>query len=125
MAMASHTLLLYFVYNILERCWVCMSDSKMLIDWSERYAAPNYHPLPIVIEQAEGVWVEDPEGRRYMDMLSAYSALNHGHRHPVIIQALKDQADQVTLTSRAFHSSSASLFIRNSHNSRGNRRFSP
>lgn len=81
-----------------------MSDSKMLIDWSERYAAPNYHPLPIVIEQAEGVWVEDPEGRRYMDMLSAYSALNHGHRHPVIIQALKDQADQVTLTSRAFHS---------------------
>ncbi|WP_145326620.1 ornithine--oxo-acid transaminase [Paenibacillus xylanexedens] len=87
-----------------------MSDSKMLIDWSERYAAPNYHPLPIVIEQAEGVWVEDPEGRRYMDMLSAYSALNHGHRHPVIIQALKDQADQVTLTSRAFHSTSASFF---------------
>ncbi|RAW09895.1 ornithine--oxo-acid transaminase [Paenibacillus taichungensis] len=87
-----------------------MSDSKLLMDWSERYAAPNYHPLPIVIEQADGVWVEDPEGRRYMDMLSAYSALNHGHRHPVIIQALKDQADRVTLTSRAFHSSAASLF---------------
>lgn len=111
MVVAKHTLILYFVYNIIkEGCWEYMSDSKMLMDWSERYAAPNYHPLPIVIEQAEGVWVEDPEGRRYMDMLSAYSALNHGHRHPKIIQALKDQADQVTLTSRAFHSSAASLF---------------
>ncbi|MCG7381005.1 ornithine--oxo-acid transaminase [Paenibacillus sp. ACRSA] len=87
-----------------------MPDSKQLMEWSERYAAPNYHPLPIVIERAEGVWVEDPEGRRYMDMLSAYSAMNHGHRHPTIIQALKDQADQVTLTSRAFHSKAASLF---------------
>lgn len=87
-----------------------MSDSQKWLEWSEQYAAPNYHPLPIVIETAEGVWVQDPEGRRYMDMLSAYSALNHGHRHPVIIQALKDQADRVTLTSRAFHSSAASLF---------------
>ncbi|WP_145411141.1 ornithine--oxo-acid transaminase [Paenibacillus xylanexedens] len=87
-----------------------MPDSKQLMEWSERYAAPNYHPLPIVIERAEGVWVEDPEGRRYMDMLSAYSAMNHGHRHPVIIQALKKQADQVTLTSRAFHSTTASHF---------------
>ncbi|PAF28125.1 ornithine--oxo-acid transaminase [Paenibacillus sp. 7516] len=87
-----------------------MSDSQKWLEWSEQYAAPNYHPLPIVIETAEGVWVQDPEGRRYMDMLSAYSALNHGHRHPVIIQALKEQADRVTLTSRAFHSSAASLF---------------
>jgi len=89
-----------------------MPDSEMFIQWSDTYAAPNYHPLPIVIEQAEGVWVEDPEGRRYMDMLSAYSALNHGHRHPVIVQALKDQADKVTLTSRAFHSQSAAIFYR-------------
>ena len=87
-----------------------MPDSIELMEWSERYAAPNYHPLPIVIERAEGVWVEDPEGRRYMDMLSAYSAMNHGHRHPTIIQALKKQADQVTLTSRAFHSTTASHF---------------
>lgn len=87
-----------------------MSDSQKWLEWSEQYAAPNYHPLPIVIETAEGIWVQDPEGRRYMDMLSAYSALNHGHRHPVIIQALKEQADRVTLTSRAFHSSAASLF---------------
>jgi len=74
-----------------------------LIEQTEKYGAHNYHPLPIVISCAEGVWVEDPEGNKYMDMLSAYSALNQGHRHPKIIQALKDQADKVTLTSRAFH----------------------
>lgn len=80
-----------------------MNISQALIDQTEKYGARNYHPLPIVISKAEGVWVEDPGGRRYLDMLSAYSALNQGHRHPAIIQALKDQADQVTLTSRAFH----------------------
>jgi ornithine--oxo-acid transaminase len=73
------------------------------IELSETWSANNYHPLPVVISRAEGVWVYDPEGRRYMDMLSAYSALNQGHRHPRIVQALKDQADRVTLTSRAFH----------------------
>jgi ornithine--oxo-acid transaminase len=77
--------------------------SKGLIEQTEKYGAHNYHPLPIVISRAEGVWVEDPEGNKYMDMLSAYSAVNQGHRHPKIIQALKDQADKVTLTSRAFH----------------------
>ncbi|GED14101.1 ornithine--oxo-acid transaminase [Aneurinibacillus migulanus] len=75
-----------------------------IIEKTEKFGARNYHPLPIVISKAEGVWVEDPEGNKYMDMLSAYSALNQGHRHPKIIQALKDQADKVTLTSRAFHS---------------------
>ncbi|MFC0270640.1 ornithine--oxo-acid transaminase [Metabacillus herbersteinensis] len=74
-----------------------------LIEQTEKYGAKNYHPLPIVISKAEGVWVEDPEGNKYMDMLSAYSAVNQGHRHPKIIKALKDQADRVTLTSRAFH----------------------
>lgn len=74
-----------------------------VIALAERYGAHNYHPLPIVITRAEGIWVEDPEGRRYMDMLSAYSALNQGHRHPRVIAALKEQADKVTLTSRAFH----------------------
>lgn len=77
--------------------------TKSLIEQTEKYGAHNYHPLPIVISRAEGVWVEDPEGNKYMDMLSAYSAVNQGHRHPKIIQALKDQADKVTLTSRAFH----------------------
>src|SRR5213594_420368 len=74
-----------------------------LIDLAETWSAHNYHPLPVVIARAEGVWVYDREGKRYMDMLSAYSALNQGHRHPRIVQALKDQADKVTLTSRAFH----------------------
>ncbi|WP_302053258.1 ornithine--oxo-acid transaminase [Bacillus sp. FJAT-29790] len=80
-----------------------MTKSNSLIEQTEKYGANNYHPLPIVISKAEGVWVEDPEGNKYMDMLSAYSAVNQGHRHPKIIQALKDQADRVTLTSRAFH----------------------
>jgi len=69
----------------------------------EQYGTNNYHPLPIVLVKGQGVWVEDTEGKRYMDMLSAYSALNQGHRHPKVIQALKDQADKITLTSRAFH----------------------
>ncbi|MEH7123723.1 ornithine--oxo-acid transaminase [Bacillus sp. JJ1503] len=80
-----------------------LTNTNSLIEQTEKYGAKNYHPLPIVISKAEGVWVEDPEGNKYMDMLSAYSAVNQGHRHPKIIQALKDQADRVTLTSRAFH----------------------
>lgn len=80
------------------------------IELAEQYGARNYHPLPIVISSAEGVWVQDSEGNRYMDMLSAYSALNQGHRHPRIIEALKKQADKVTLTSRAFHNETMGLF---------------
>ncbi|AZU62170.1 ornithine--oxo-acid transaminase [Neobacillus mesonae] len=79
------------------------SKTTEIIEQTQKYGANNYYPLPIVISKAEGVWVESPEGTRYMDMLSAYSAVNQGHRHPKIIQALKDQADKVTLTSRAFH----------------------
>ncbi|BCU51885.1 ornithine--oxo-acid transaminase [Staphylococcus auricularis] len=81
-----------------------MTRSEEIIELTNHYGAQNYVPLPIVISEAEGVWVKDPEGNKYMDMLSAYSAVNQGHRHPKIIQALKDQADKVTLTSRAFHS---------------------
>jgi len=71
---------------------------------TEKYGAHNYKPLKVVISKAEGIWVEDLEGKRYLDMLSAYSAVNHGHRHPRIIAALKAQADRVTLLSRAFYS---------------------
>ncbi|AMM94338.1 ornithine--oxo-acid aminotransferase [Peribacillus simplex] len=78
--------------------------TEKLIEQTEQYGANNYNPLPIVISKAQGVWVEDPEGNKYMDMLSAYSAVNQGHRHPKIIDELKKQADRVTLTSRAFHS---------------------
>ncbi|MBM6617121.1 ornithine--oxo-acid transaminase [Bacillus suaedaesalsae] len=80
-----------------------MSKTNEIISVTEKYGAKNYHPLPIVVSKAEGVWVEDPEGNKYMDMLSAYSAVNQGHRHPKIIEALKNQADKITLTSRAFH----------------------
>ncbi|GAB6936395.1 MAG: ornithine--oxo-acid transaminase [Bacillota bacterium] len=79
------------------------TKTKQLITQTETYGAHNYHPLPVVIARAEGIWVEDVEGNRYLDMLSAYSAVNQGHRHPKIIRALKEQADRVTLTSRAFH----------------------
>ena len=85
--------------------------SEQYIALAERHGAHNYHPLPIVVTRAEGVWVEDPEGRRYMDMLASYSAVNQGHRHPRIIAALKDQADRVTLTSRAFHNDQLGPFL--------------
>jgi ornithine--oxo-acid transaminase len=77
--------------------------TTQLIEQAEAWSAHNYHPLPVVLARGEGVWVYDTDGRKYMDMLSAYSALNHGHRHPRIVQALKDQADRITLTSRAFY----------------------
>lgn len=87
-----------------------MSATNSIIEITERFGAQNYLPLPIVISKGEGVWVYDPEGNKYLDMLSAYSALNHGHRHPRIIQALKEQADRVTLTSRAFHNDQLGKF---------------
>jgi ornithine--oxo-acid transaminase len=86
------------------------SRDIMLLD--ETYSACNYEPLPVVIDHAEGVRVWDPEGRVYFDFLSAYSAVNQGHRHPKIIAALLDQAAHCTLTSRAFHNSRMGLFLR-------------
>ncbi|MCL4111771.1 UNVERIFIED_CONTAM: hypothetical protein GTU68_010769 [Idotea baltica] len=70
----------------------------------DKYGAHNYHPLPVVLARGEGVYLYDPEGRRYFDFLSAYSAVNQGHCHPRIINALTQQAQKLTLTSRAFHS---------------------
>ncbi len=87
-------------------------SSQQLMEMEHKYGAHNYHPLEVVISRAEGIWVEDPEGRRYMDMLSAYSAVNQGHRHPRIIKALKDQADLLTLTSRAFFNDRWPLFAK-------------
>ncbi|NLC63688.1 MAG: ornithine--oxo-acid transaminase [Thermoanaerobacterales bacterium] len=89
-----------------------MATTNQIIKLTETYSAHNYQPLPVVFAKAEGVWVEDPEGKRYIDMLSSYSALNHGHRHPKIISALKDQLDKVTLTSRAFHNDKLGLFCK-------------
>ncbi len=72
------------------------------IEIEEKYGAHNYHPLDVVITRAEGVWVYDVEGKKYLDCLAAYSAVNQGHCHPRIVKALKDQSEKVTLTSRAF-----------------------
>jgi ornithine--oxo-acid transaminase len=77
--------------------------SAELIELVERHSAHNYHPLPVVVAEAEGAWVTDVEGKRYLDLLAAYSALNFGHRHPDLIRAAKEQLDRLTLTSRAFH----------------------
>ncbi|MEV6883535.1 ornithine--oxo-acid transaminase [Streptomyces sp. NPDC051135] len=77
--------------------------SAELIRAEEPVLAHNYHPLPVVVARAEGAWVEDVEGRRYLDMLAGYSALNFGHRHPALIEAAHRQLDRLTLTSRAFH----------------------
>ncbi|MFF7312432.1 ornithine--oxo-acid transaminase [Streptomyces sp. NPDC008137] len=77
--------------------------SQELIRAEEPVLAHNYHPLPVVVARAEGTWVEDVEGRRYLDLLAGYSALNFGHRHPALIEAAHRQLDRLTLTSRAFH----------------------
>src|SRR5690349_23837627 len=78
----------------------------------ERYGAHNYHPLDVVIERAEGVWVYDVEGRKYLDCLSAYSAVNQGHVHSEILKALMEQAKKVTLTSRAFRNDQLPLLYK-------------
>ncbi|NLM42075.1 MAG: ornithine--oxo-acid transaminase [Firmicutes bacterium] len=88
-----------------------MARTEAFIREVEEYSARNYNPLPVVIERGEGVWVYDVEGREYLDMLSAYSALNQGHRHPKIIQALLEQASKITLTSRAFHNETMGPFL--------------
>ena len=80
------------------------AKSQQYIDLENKYGAHNYHPLPVVLEKGEGVFVTDVDGKKYYDFLSAYSAVNQGHCHPHIIGALKSQAEKLTLTSRAFHS---------------------
>ncbi len=89
-----------------------MSRTQEIIELDNEYGAHNYHPLPVVLSRAEGPWVWDVEGKRYMDCLSAYSAVNQGHRHPRIVQALKDQVDTLDLTSRAFHNDMMGRFLK-------------
>ncbi len=88
-----------------------MNKSEKMISQAEKWSAHNYHPLPIVLEKGEGAWVWDAEGKKYLDCLSAYSALNQGHRHPKIIAALVAQANRITLTSRAFHNDRMGSFL--------------
>ncbi len=90
-------------------------SSQELITLEDQYGAHNYHPLDIVIERAEGAWVYDVEGRGYLDLLSAYSAVNQGHCHPAILRALTEQAQKVTLTSRAFRNDQLPQLVRELH----------
>jgi len=85
-------------------------DPQTFLDLDDRWCAHNYHPLPVVIASAQGAWVTDVAGRRYLDMLAGYSALNFGHRHPDLIAAAINQMSLVTLTSRAFHHDQLGLF---------------
>jgi ornithine--oxo-acid transaminase len=85
-------------------------SSQELIALEDRYGAHNYHPLDVVLSRGEGVWVWDVEGNRYMDCLSAYSAVNQGHAHPRIRQALIEQAEKLPLTSRAFRNDQLGLY---------------
>lgn len=87
-------------------------NSKQLMEMEHKYGAHNYHPLEVVICKAEGIWVENPEGERFIDMLSAYSAVNQGHRHPKIVNALKEQLETLTLTSRAFYNDKWPIFAK-------------
>src|SRR5690242_553277 len=96
-----------------------MSEEKLntqnFIELENLYGAHNYRPLDVVIERAKGVWVYDCEGKRYLDCLAAYSALNQGHCHPKILEALVEQAHKVTLTSRAFRNDQLPLLYQDLH----------
>ena len=89
-----------------------MKTNKSYVKLTEKFSARNYHPLPVVLSKGKGVWVWDVEGNKYLDMLSAYSALNQGHCHPHIARAIKNQASKITLTSRAFHNDQMGLFLK-------------
>lgn len=93
--------------------------TQELIDLEDQHGAHNYHPLDVVIERGEGVWVYDVEGKRYLDCLAAYSAVNQGHCHPRILQTLEEQAKKVTLTSRAFRNEQLPLLCRELHDLTG------
>jgi ornithine--oxo-acid transaminase len=101
------------------------SRTGKLIDDANSYGASNYKPLPVVLSRGEGVWVWDVEGRKYLDMLSAYSALNQGHRHPAIIAAAEEQLGKLTLTSRAFHNDQMGPFLRELCEAAGYEKFLP
>ena len=88
-----------------------MKSNKEYVEFTEKFSAQNYHPLPVVLVRGQGIWVWDVEGKKYLDMLSGYSALNQGHCHPKIASALKSQLDKLTLTSRAFYNDKMGFFL--------------
>ena len=89
-----------------------MHQTEKTINLVNEVSATNYKPLPVVLSEGEGIWVKDVDGNTYMDMLSAYSSLNQGHRHPKIMKALMDQAAKITITSRAFHNDQMGDFLK-------------
>jgi ornithine--oxo-acid transaminase len=96
-----------------------MMTTQEFIDLESAYGAHNYHPLDVVISRAEGVWVYDVDGKKYLDCLAAYSAVNQGHCHPAIMKAMLDQAHKVTLTSRAFRNDQLPLLYKDLHDLTG------
>jgi ornithine--oxo-acid transaminase len=98
--------------NVAEQTIQISELTQNYIAQEEKHGAHNYHPLPVVIESAKGVKMIDVDGKEYYDFLSAYSAVNQGHCHPKIIAALIEQAQQLTLTSRAFHNKNLSDYTK-------------
>ena len=92
-----------------------ITRTQEFIELENTYGAHNYHPLDVVLERAQGVWVYDVEGHRYLDCLAAYSAVNQGHCHPEILRALIEQSHKVTLTSRAFRNDQLPLLYQQLH----------
>src|SRR5579875_369754 len=92
-----------------------MLGTGELIAMEDCYGAHNYHPLDVVVERAKGAWVYDVDGRRYLDFLAAYSAVNQGHCHPAILTAMQAQAQKITLTSRAFRNDQLPLLLHELH----------
>jgi len=90
------------------------STSKRYLEQVEEFGAHNYHPLDVVVSEGFGAWVTDVDGKRYLDCLAAYSAINFGHGHPVLVDAAKAQLDRITLTSRAFHNDKLGPFLEDS-----------
>ena len=88
------------------------SESEKIIQQEMFYCAQNSAPLPVVLDRGEGVWLWDKEGKRYLDMMSAYSAVSHGHCHPRLVKVLSDQAEKLGVVSRAYHSEPLSAFLK-------------
>src|SRR4029453_2993341 len=88
-----------------------INQAELAIAVEKSFAAPNYAPIPVVLDRGEGSWLWDADGKRYLDFMSAYSAVSHGHAHPRLVAALTDQAQRVAVTSRAYHSTELGPFL--------------
>jgi ornithine--oxo-acid transaminase len=101
---ATGSIISFYIFTIMQLTGTLSATSQHFLELEAKYGAHNYHPVPVVLTRGEGIYVWDVDGKRYVDFLSGYSAVNQGHCHPAIVQSLIDQAQRLTLTSRAFHS---------------------